>query len=198
MPALSIRLDDVVLATVSCAGLDVLTASVSGTRIDDDFANIGVSGGSYPKEGESTHLIWVNEVVLRPGQCVEILFLEDASTSHRGLTIDELFPDEVSTEGSDYFAPTPEAFDELRRRVKVRESYLLQYASTPGTSYAGRTSEDKHGFFLTVLWNSHRPERARVSLHSFTLDAVEQRSRGQYHVEENLHVGQSVSFEINA
>jgi hypothetical protein len=198
VPALSISLDEVVLATVSCVGLDVVAASVSGTRIDEEFATLGFTGGSYPGNGESAHFIWVNEVALLPGQRVGVSFLREASTSHQGLTIDELFPDGESTDGRERFEPTPEMFDDLRGREKLREGYLLHYASTPGTAYAGRTSEDKHGFGLTVLWNSFRPERVSVSLHSYALHSVEKCSPGQYHVQEHLQVGHSVSLEIKA
>jgi len=96
------------------------------------------------------------------------------------------------------FKPTREMFEELRRKPNLRDGYAFQYHSTLGTSYAGRTSSEEHGFGFTVLWSSHRPERVSVSLNSYTIDSVEQQTPGHDHVREYLQVGQSVTVEIDA
>lgn len=92
MPALSVTIDGVLIATVCTDGYDVLSVRAGGTRIDDHLANLDVAGGSYPENGEQTYLTWVNELYLQPGQVVTVSFLESASTSHAGKTIEELYP----------------------------------------------------------------------------------------------------------
>jgi len=198
MPSLTVTLDGNALATVCCDGFDVVTVRVTSTRIDEDFSNLGVTAGSYPDEGESTYLTWVNELPLRPGQQVGVTLSQEGVTSHPGKTIEELFPDEELAKTPDDLTPTHEVFEELRRRPNLRDSYALRYNSTLGTSYAGRTSPEKHGFAFTVLWNSHRPERVSVSLYSFTIDSVEQRAPGHDYAREHLQIGQSVTVAVDA
>jgi hypothetical protein len=198
MPSLTVTLDGNILATVCCDGFDVVTARLSGIRIEDDFANLGVTGGCYPDGGESTYLTWVNELPVQPGQRVGVTLLQDGATSHPGKTIDELYPDEDPTTTPDDFNPTDGMFEELRRRPNLRDGYAFQYQSTLGTSYAGRTSAEEHGFGFTVLWNSHRPERVSVLLNSYTIDSIEQRTPGHDHAREYLQVGQSLIVEIDA
>ncbi len=197
MPALSISIDGAVIATVCTDGYDVLDVRASGTRIDDHLANLGVSGGSYPEDGDHTHLIWVNELQLQPSQVVTVSFLEHASSSHTGKTIEELFPDEKLTIETD-FKPTAEVFNELRAKPKLRDKFSFRLASSSGKAFAGETAPDDHGFGFSVLWNSHHPERARVSLHSYTLENLESRTAMTNHFEERINYGGSVRFELVA
>jgi hypothetical protein len=198
MPCLRITLDEVLLAAVPCEGFDVITARISGTRIEGDFANIGVTGGSYPDEGESTYLTWVNELALLPGQRVCVTLSEEGAASHAGKTIEELFPDEDTEASTDDFKPTQEIFEELRAKPKLREGYAFRYHSTLGTQCAGHTKPEEYGFGFTALWNSHRPERISVSVNSYTIESIESRTPGTDHVHEYLQVGQSATIEVDA
>ena len=198
MPSFIVKLDDNVLATVSCEGFDVATVSVSGTRIEEDFCNLRLSAGRYPEGEESTYLTWLNEHPLKPKQRVSVAFLQDGATSFPGKTIDELFPDEETATPTEEFKSEHELFDELRRKPNLRDRYSFEYHSTTGTAYTGATSAETYGFAFTVLWNWLRPERVSVSLHSFTIDSVEQRQPGSDHVREYLHIGQSATIEIAA
>lgn len=198
MPCLTVTLDGNLLAAVPCDGFDVVTARISGTRIDEDFVNIGVTGGSYPDEGESTYLTWVNEVALKPGQQVHITLLETGVASHAGKTLEELFPEEELEAAPDDFKPTHEMFEELRARPKLREGYAFLYHSTLGTQCTGRTRPEDHGIAFSALWNCHRPERIGVSINTYTIDSVEQRNSGTDHVREYLQIGQSATVQIDA
>jgi hypothetical protein len=193
MPALSISIDDTPLATVSTDGYDVVSVRVSGSRIDDNLADLDVTGGTHSEDGESTYLIWVDSAAVQPGQIIAVSFLEHAITSHPGKTIDELFPDKEQPEITD-FRPTPEMFTEFRARLTVRDGFSFRFQSSSGTAFDGQTTD--HGFAFTVLWDSFHPERARLSLHSYTLESLEQRGPMNYHVKENIQAGGAVSFEV--
>ena len=70
MPALKVSVDGVSVATVCLDDYDVVSISAHGSRIDEDLARLDFSGGSHPENGESTHLIWINELPLKVGQVV--------------------------------------------------------------------------------------------------------------------------------
>lgn len=197
MPALSVSIDGVAIATASADGYDVMSVRAGGTRIDDDLATLDLSGGSYPEDRESSYLTWISDLTLRPGQVVTVSFLESAASSHEGKTIEELFPDEPPTPQTD-LKPTNEIFNELRAKPKLREKYSFRLVSSSGTSFIGETKPDEHGFGFTVLWNSSYPQRARVSLHSYTLDDLEVRGPMNNYFEERIHYGDSVQFELVA
>lgn len=197
MPALSVSIDGVTLATVSTDGYDVLSVRAGGTRIDNELATLDLSGGSYPEFGESTYLTWISDVPLQAGQVVTVTFLETASSSHGGKTIEELFPDEPPSTQTD-FKPTAEMFAELRATPTLRDRFSFRLVSSSGTNFAGETAPDEHGFGFTVLWNSSSPERASASLHSYTLNNLEARGPMNNHVEERLRYGEWVQFELVA
>jgi hypothetical protein len=197
MPSISVCLDDEELVCVRTDGYEVMSVSVSGTRVEDEFAELYMSGGSYPEQGESTHLIWLNSLPILPGQVVKVNVAEDGETSEAGKTIDELFPDEASSDPID-FKPTTEMFAELRARSSRRPGYRFEIQLSSGTNVLAETTPDEHGFGFSVLWNSHRPERASVSLHSYTIDSMEHRTPMKYHVQEHLKPGQSASVKVDA
>ena len=197
MPSISVSLDGEALVCVRTDGYDVMSVNVSGTRVDDEFAELYMSAGSYPDQGESTHLIWLNSMPIRPGQVVEVNLAEGGETSQAGKTIAELFPDEVSRDPIDFKA-TPEMFAELRARPSKRSRYLFGIKLSSGTSVSAQTAPDEHGFGFSVLWNSHRPERASVSFHSYTIESMEHQTPMKFHVQEHLHPGQSAVVKVDA
>ena len=197
MPALSVSIDGVTLVAVSTDGFDVLSVSARGTRIDDGLATLDLSGGCYPEVGESTYLTWINDLQLQAGQVVTVTFFEAASSSHAGKTIEELFPDEPFPTQTD-FKLTAEMLTELRGKPLLREKFSFRLASSSGTDVAGESAPDDHGFGFTVLWNSSNPERARASLHSYTLENLETRGPMNYHAEEKIYYGDWVQFELLA
>ncbi len=197
MPALSVHVDGEHIATVSTDGLDSLSVGAHGTFVDEQMAELDVSGGSYPEGGESTYLVWVSAVHLRPGQVVTVSLLENSPSTLRGKSIEELFPGEPRSTQSD-FKPTPEMYTEMRAKPKFREKYAFRFESSLGTKFAGETGPGAHGFGFAVHWNSFRPERARVSLHSYSLESLETRGPMNTHVEERIYHGDSVRFELVA
>ena len=81
---------------------------------------------------------------------------------------------------------------------KRRRGYELRYCSSKGTSYIGSATLDEHSFGFMVLWNSHQPDRASVSLISNTLESIERKIDGRAHVRERLDIGQSATIEVLA
>lgn len=197
MPALSVAIDQQPLATVSMDGYDVINVRVGGTRIDGQLASLDLFGGRYPAVGESCHLTWISEYPIQAGQVITVTFLETASTSHAGKTIEELFPDKPAATEAD-FKPEAEIFAALRAAPVLRDKYSFRLESSAGTKFYGETAHDDHGFGYSVLWNSYCPERVRVSLRSYTLNTLEARLPGRSHVEETLNTGGWVSLELIA
>ena len=199
MPALRISIDGIEVATVCTDGYDVLNARVGGTRIDDELATLGVFGTSQPENGKSVYRTWVNEIPMKLGQVVAISFLESAPTSHAGKTIEELFPEEEDLDQEFDFKVTAEMFADLRAMPELREKYSFRLKSSSGASFAGESKPDEHGFGFSVLWNSFHSERARVSLHSYTLESLEIRNRPlEYLFEESMNPESTVTFELIA
>lgn len=195
MPALSVSVDGVTIATVCTDGFDVITVRAGGTRVDEDLATLDVSGGSYSEGSESTYLTWVSELPLQQNQLVEVLFLGQAQSSHRGKTIEELFPGHAPSMQTD-FKPTAEMFEELRTQSKLHDKFSFRLVTSSGAAFVGETTPDEHGFGFTVVWDSFHPDRARVSLYSYSLDSLESRGPMNNHIEEKIRFGGSVRFEL--
>lgn len=197
MPALSIAINGVTLATVSMDGCDVMSLHAAGTRIDENLGALDLSGGSYPESGESTYLTWINQIPLQTGQVIMVTFLDAAPTSHAGKTFDELFPDEASSTRTE-LKPRGDLFAEVRSMQTLRDRFSFRIDSSSGINFAGETTQDEYGFGFHVLWNSRSPDKARVALHSYTLDQLEARGPMNYHFEDELHYGDWVRFELTA
>lgn len=195
MPALRTLIDGVPIATVSCDGYNVLSVHVSGTRINEELATLEVSGGVYPVGGESTHLIWAADVHVLPHQEVTVQLLAQAETSHAGKTIDELYCDAPPHEQKD-ITPIPEMFEKLRTMPAFRERFMLSLESSRGNRLRVDTTPDEHGFAFSVVWNSFSPQHARMSLHSYTLQNLEDGSESNYHVQEEMNCGDAVTFAL--
>ena len=195
MPALTVLLDGALVATVSTDGYDVLTVDVGGTLVDSELATLNFSGGSYPKDGKSTYLVWAPNLPIAHGQVVTVAFLENAPTSQAGKTIDELFPDEEPVTQTD-FTLTADMLADIRAREKIRDTFNFRLEVPPRSPAFDATSYEDHGLAFSVIWDSSRPEQARMSLHSYTLDGLEARAPGNYFAKEVLHYGDSVQFEL--
>ncbi len=196
MPAISVLVDGERMATVNTSGYDAVSVHIHGTRIDDEFATLEMSGGTYPEKGESTHLIWINGHELRPGQQIEVRFQETGETWPPGKTIEELFPARKDAEESVDFKPREAIFVELRAKPSRREGFSFQLRSSAGASFAGSTGPMDHGFGFGLLWNSNRPERARHSLHAYTLGELESRSPLRYFIREYVEASYAVTLQV--
>jgi len=197
MPALSLYVDGMFIASVNTEGYDILDVRVHGTCVDKNIASLDFSGGAHPEGDASSYLTWVNDLPIKPKQVVKVVFLENALTSHEGKTIDELFPDDINKEPID-FKPLPEALNEIRAMQKLRNSISFRVQSPQAGLLTCETEPDKFGFGFGVLWNAWHPERASVSLHSYTLESLESRGPMNYILSEKISLGSEVQFELTA
>jgi len=197
MPALSVTLNGEFLVCVATDGFDVVDVGVSGDLLGPEHATLRISGGPYPDGRESQYLIWEDERTLMPGDAVSVAFLAEGATSRPGKTIEELYPDEKPSPTEPFAAPE-EVVRELKQRPRAFESLAFEFVGPDGASVQAQTAADEHGFAFTVLWNSQRPERARVSAHTYTLDSLITRENGKYHGEAKLTFGQHAGFKVLA
>jgi hypothetical protein len=198
MPTLSASLNGTLLAQVRTDGFDVMSVEVSGTCIEDEVAELRMAGGKYPEGQESVYLTWIDSVPVKSGDLVQITIQNEGETSHAGKTLAELFPQDAEKIEQTDFRPTAEIFAELRSKKRVRTGFHFDLETSSGTAYAGETMPSEHGFGLTVLWNSHRPARASLSLHSYTIDSLEHRQPMRDHIREYIEPFTSVRFRVEA
>ena len=196
MPLLSVSVDGVQVAAVTTDGLDVLTANLGGTKIDEEFAHLELSGGKYPSEGESTHLIWLNGLVVKSGQRIRVEIDASGASSHAGKTINELFPEE--TEEPESSPLLSAVVDILEHRPKVRSDYHFAINASQGESCTARISLEEHGFGVSFLWNSVSADRVSASLHTYSLEQLRSGGGFTYHWRKHLRAGEWAEISIDA
>lgn len=197
MPALSVFVDGRLMASVCTDGLDVLTVNVSGTKIDDRFATLDFAGGIYSKNGDSTHLIWLSELELDPGECVRVEVEANGSNSHPGKTIEELFPGPAE-EKSGPMPSREQLIEEVKARKHLRSHFTVSVQSSSGANVVTEVKPDDHGFGASFLWNWMRPERVAASLHTYTLDHLASEEGFDYEFREYLHPDAWVEVRVAA
>ncbi|WP_175957854.1 hypothetical protein [Burkholderia sp. BCC0405] len=94
------------------------------------------------------------------------------------------------------FTPTAEMFQKLRAIPEVREKFTLDLKSSSGESFVGETFAGDHGFALSILWDFTHPERARVTLHSHSLDKLEAKGPLTYLFTESMKYGDFIELKI--
>jgi hypothetical protein len=196
MPALSVTLNGEFLVSVATPGFEIVEVGVTGDLLGPQHATLRISGGSYSERKQQHHLIW-DQRTLVPGDSVTVGFLAEGSTSEPGKTIEELYQGDKPVT-SEPFAPPEDVVKELKLRPKAFQSLAFEFVGADGAHVKGHTSPDEHGFAFTVLWNSHRIDRARVALHTYTLDSLITKQSGKYHAETRLSAGQRVTFKVLA
>jgi len=197
MPALSVTLNGEDLVTVATDGFDVIDVGISGDLLGPQHATLRISGGSHPDGQAFRYLIWENERTLVPGDFVRVVFLAKGTSSRPGKTIEELYPGKEPSP-KEPFARVEDVVRELKRRPKAFESLAFEFTDPDGATVRASTSPNEHGYAFTVLWNSHRPERARASAHTYTLDSLITKENGKYHAEVKLAFGQRATFKVLA
>lgn len=195
MPALSVSVDGEELATVATAGLSMIAVRLDGSRWDTEAATLDMSGGNY-RDGASRHLTWIDLRSVAPGQVLRVACIADEQTNPAGKTFEDMFPDEPRCTQTD-FTPTAAMFEEIRARPLLRAGYTFRLATSAGMDYTGRTREDEYGFSLSVLWTAlYRPECARFSLRSHTVEQLRARAPARDHVRGDLWLGQHLRFQF--
>jgi hypothetical protein len=126
-----------------------------------------------------------------------VTFAESGAQSHRGKTVDELYPDEPED-----LKVTPlsiqESIDELRMKPRLHDRYAFRLVTTGGTEYNGQAPDDAHSVTFSVVWNWLRPERVSLSLYTYSLDALATRGPVNDLARAYLPLGGSASLELIA
>lgn len=196
MPALSVSVDGGELATVAINDVTMLNAGLAGQRWDQELASLRMDGGNYDAQDSQPYRIWINEVPITAGQVITVSSVADMPTRHAGKTIAELLPDEPPCEQTD-FTPTSAMFEELSRRPMLRDGYGFKLTTSQGIEYSGHTEAGEYGFVLRVMWTSlHRPECARFSVSTNTVEQMRTRTPAREHVKGELFLGQSLRFQV--
>jgi hypothetical protein len=194
MPGISVEVNGTRIATINLAGMEVVDLSVSGA-LDRPPGAIIHSGGSYRKDGAYSYLIWIAEHALLPGEVLMVSLDESCGIADQGKTIDELYPDEEPCTRTDFTIDENMAA-ELRARPRLHEAFLVQADTSSGQHAAAASDDLNTDFSFSLLWDSFRPNQARVRLATHCLDDVLSRTGGTTHLKTTLSVGDSASFVL--
>lgn len=193
---LAVSLNGKCLVTVSTEGLNILTVRVHGDVIGPEFASIDMSGGLYEGAKDDKHLIWLDEQEIGLGDEIEVAFLEEASTTDSGKTIEELCPDDEAQMGP--WQSRESIFEDLATKPKVREWFAFWLSLPSGETINSRTGANDHSFGFSVVWDWTRPDTAQVSLGSNSLEGIKHRQGRTEHARFRLQYGQNVKFRVGA
>lgn len=91
-----------------------------------------------------------------------------------------------------------ERFQEVRAKPNLREHYSFMATTPVLASQTSETVAGEYSFNFSVLWNWLRPERAGVSLSTWTIDSVQFNTPSREHFREYIEVGQAVSIRVDA
>ena len=184
------------LAAVSNDGLNIICVQVHGDVVGEELASVDVYGGNYGNGENDKHLIWVSDRELSKDDEVEIVFVEEVSTSHPGKTIEELHPDsEVQDKPSQSIQ---EMFEELAAQPKLREKHTFELTTPDGEVIQKSTSNEDYSFHFSAMWRWIKPNEARISLTSNTLERIANREDGSNHASLKLRHGQKVRLRIGS
>lgn len=194
-PGFKVCLNGRELVTVSAEGRNMLHVRVNGVRANAEFAWLDVAGGWYGGDGPSSHLLWEADRLIQPGDEIEVTFLEDASTSRPGKTIEELY-----SENEEKVGPPPSVEQILAQRALeplLRDGYVLSLTPPNGEAIIAQTEPEEFDFGLSVHWVWMYPERATVYLSSSSLDKVARREPGRRHARFYISSGERVVFRAS-
>ena len=89
---------------------------------------------------------------------------------------------------------------ERNDRLPFQLAEVLEKDRRRGDEYRDRTVEQVNELHneRPAKDDGYRPERASVSLHSYTIESMEHQTPMKYHVQEHLHLGQSAVVKVDA
>lgn len=196
MAGLIVAINGKPLASVSDAGLNILSVQVHGDVLEEELSALDVHGGLYGHGEADKHLIWVRDHGVSAGDEVEIAFRDQVSASHTGKTIEELYPESNNQEGSEQ--SIEDLASELSQRPKVRDSFTFELLPPDGNLIRASTDPDDFSYHLSAMWNWKRPDQARVSLISNTIEKIAKREDGTRHAAFVLRDGEKLAFRIGS
>ena len=201
MPGFQLKVDGKELVTVSSENLNILSIRVQGDVVGQELASIYVSGGNFGGESEDTYLIWIDDFRLTAPNKLDIQFLEAVSNSKPGRTPKGLHPEsddekQVPLDEPDLAQQLKALGEELERRPKTRDSFLLQMRSPNGEAATFKTKQDDFSFSLTAMWRSTRASSASVWLSTATIDSIVQQRDSERLASERLGFNDKIEFTV--
>ena len=194
MSGFVVKINDIELATVSVENLNILSVQVHGDVIGEELAELQIFGGNYEGKESDTHLIWVSEHEITSNDVIEVAFVEAATTSYPGKTIDELHSESEEIMGP--WQPVEEMFEYLSNKPKLREKFSFELVLPSGETIHANTTNEDYSFNFTVMWKWLHPEKATVWLSSNSLEGIEKKENGTEQAKFNLQYQQSVKLCI--
>jgi hypothetical protein len=194
-PGIRVKLNGDELVTVSTGNLHMIRVSVSGDRLGPELAAFDVAGMAIDGDGkENTHWWWNERQSLNAGDELKIEFLADAVTSRPGVTFEDTYPDYEEKHG-----PMPSREHQLRDLAAQPLTHdVLRFAlrDPEGTLEKASTLPTEHGFGFGVTWVWLHPEYAKVSLHCYDLDYLQEKNPGRDLARFKIVPGQTVTFRV--
>lgn len=197
MPLIAVEIDGQRVAAARCDDFHVVDARVSGSLVEPQFSTVELTTSTYPESGEGTYLIWLNEIELKAGQVIELKLLSDGEVIGAGKTIEELYPN-----GDDREPPPGksinECFRELRLKPNLRAGYNFRSSMPTRANHFSGTELGEFGFGFGLLWNRFRPNRASLSLSTWSIDSVQFDTPSREHFREYIVPGQGGTLRVDA
>lgn len=182
------------LVSVSNEGLNIFTVQIHGDVIGEELATIEVFGGHYGDGESDKHLIWVDDYEITAKDEVEVIFCKNIDTSHPGKTIEELHPEAENQSGP--WQPIEEISKDLAKQPRLRDKLTVELVPPHGESIRASTADDEYGFHFIAMWRWLKPEEARVSLTSNSLEGIAKQVAGLKHAGFSLQFGQGVKLRV--
>lgn len=199
MPALRVSIDNTHVLTVASDGLDLIEVRVVSTKVGHDQALIEVHGGSYSDPCNSRFVFWLEPHPLNAKQRVLVEFDQHGQSSRPGKTVEEINVEgnAKSNEPDGSFLSRDEMLDQLALQPNKRDRLACKIV-LPGGAAEVAAGDEEYGYAFGVSWHSHRPDRTRVLLHTYSIENMRRNQNGTYHIQESLGYGELVSFEVVA
>jgi hypothetical protein len=195
VPFLRISVDTKLVTTVATERRDFVTVRLGGTVVDDDYADLSVSAVVSASDRGPEHRTWIDQLPLTAGQCVDIDLVEEAIETDLGKSFGELYPNRSGSHLTTLIDKAS-AIADIRKCPALRTGYKFAFTSSAGKVEHFSTMAEDHGFSFGVLWTYRHPDRARVSLHSYTLASIENDLPGHYFVRDTVGLGAGVKFRL--
>ena len=92
--------------------------------------------------------------------------------------------------------PMEEIFKDLVKKQKLREKFSFELVPSHGESINSCTGPNEYMFHFTAMWKWTKPEQARVSLTSNSLEGIKKKENGVRHAGFSLQFGQGVKLRV--
>ena len=197
MVGLRFLLNNRELAVVSNENRNILSAYVSGDVIEKELASTSMIGGNYDDGSESTHKIWVDDIVLAEGDEIEIQFLSDVQSCSSAMTLKEHALAHAD-DRNDNDLGKDDMYTWLAKQPRIKERFVFDLKVGSADWVKLYTNEEDFSFHFGVMWKWTNPNQVSVSLTSSTLEVMENQSGGRMLRKDKFSVGEGLKLRVGA